>query len=80
MEYRFPAFPAQSLQRQVPCGTDRQNPARQRPGAALTSESAACSELESKAGRHAYEELNDHSDVDYRMDASLPFLYRALKP
>jgi S-formylglutathione hydrolase FrmB len=31
--------------------------------------------------RHAYEEFDDnHSDIDYRMDVSLPFLYRALKP
>jgi hypothetical protein len=31
--------------------------------------------------RHLYEEFDDnHSDVDYRMDVSLPFLYRALKP
>jgi enterochelin esterase-like enzyme len=30
--------------------------------------------------RHTYEEFDDnHSDIDYRMDASLPFLYRALK-
>jgi S-formylglutathione hydrolase FrmB len=30
--------------------------------------------------RHAYEEFDDdHSDIDYRMDVSLPFLYRALK-
>jgi len=30
---------------------------------------------------HRYEEFDDnHSDVDYRMDVSLPFLYRALKP
>ena len=30
---------------------------------------------------HTYEEYDDnHSDVDYRMDVSLPFLYRALKP
>ena len=30
---------------------------------------------------HTYEEFDDnHSDVDYRMDTSLPFLYRALKP
>ena len=30
--------------------------------------------------RHTYEEFDDdHSDVDYRMDRSLPFLYRALK-
>jgi S-formylglutathione hydrolase FrmB len=29
---------------------------------------------------HAYEEFDDdHSDIDYRMDVSLPFLYRALK-
>jgi enterochelin esterase-like enzyme len=29
---------------------------------------------------HTYEEFDDnHSDVDYRMDVSLPFLYRALK-
>ena len=35
----------------------------------------------SEAGiRHTYEEFDDnHSDVDYRMDVSLPFLYRALK-
>jgi S-formylglutathione hydrolase FrmB len=34
-----------------------------------------------KAGiRHTYEEFDDtHSDVDYRMDASLPFLSRALR-
>jgi len=30
---------------------------------------------------HTYEEFDDtHSDVDYRMDVSFPFLYRALKP
>ena len=30
---------------------------------------------------HQYEEFDDdHSDVDYRMDVSLPFLYRALQP
>ena len=30
---------------------------------------------------HRYEEFDDnHSDVDYRMNASLPFLYRALEP
>jgi len=31
--------------------------------------------------RHRYEEFDDdHSDVDYRMDVSLPFLYRAIRP
>ena len=31
--------------------------------------------------RHTYEEFDDnHSDIDYRMDVSFPFLYRALKP
>jgi hypothetical protein len=30
---------------------------------------------------HRYEEFDDdHSDIDYRLDASLPFLYRALQP
>jgi hypothetical protein len=30
---------------------------------------------------HRYEEFDDtHSDIDYRMDESLPFLYRALRP
>jgi len=30
---------------------------------------------------HTYEEFDDdHSDIDYRMDLSLPFLYKALKP
>ena len=30
---------------------------------------------------HVYEEFDDnHSSIDYRMDASLPFLYKALKP
>jgi len=30
---------------------------------------------------HTYEEFDDnHSDIDYRMDVSLPLLYRALKP
>jgi hypothetical protein len=30
---------------------------------------------------HAYEEFDDdHSDIDYRMDVSLPFLYKALQP
>ena len=30
--------------------------------------------------RHTYEEFPDnHSDIDYRMDVSLPFLYRALR-
>ena len=34
-----------------------------------------------KAGvAHRYEEFDDtHSGIDYRMDVSLPFLYRALK-
>jgi enterochelin esterase-like enzyme len=31
--------------------------------------------------RHVYQEFDDnHSDIDYRMDVSLPFLYHALKP
>jgi len=31
--------------------------------------------------RHTYQEFDDnHSDIDYRMDVSLPFLYRALAP
>lgn len=31
--------------------------------------------------KHTYEEFDDtHSDIDYRMNFSLPFLYRALKP
>ena len=31
--------------------------------------------------RYVYEEFDDnHSDIDYRMDVSLPFLYRALRP
>jgi hypothetical protein len=31
--------------------------------------------------RHVYEEFDDnHSSIDYRMDVSLPYLYRALKP
>jgi hypothetical protein len=30
---------------------------------------------------HVYEEFDDnHSDIDYRMDSSLPFLYKAVKP
>ncbi len=30
--------------------------------------------------KHRYEEFDDdHSDVDYRMDVSLPFLYKALR-
>lgn len=30
--------------------------------------------------KHQCEEFDDdHSDIDYRMDVSLPFLYRALK-
>ena len=30
---------------------------------------------------HTYEEFDDtHSSIDYRMDVSLPFLYRAVKP
>lgn len=35
-----------------------------------------------KAGiEHRYEEFDDdHSGIDYRMDRSLPYLYRALKP
>jgi S-formylglutathione hydrolase FrmB len=31
--------------------------------------------------RHTFEEFDDdHADIDYRMDANLPFLYRALQP
>ena len=30
---------------------------------------------------HVYQEFDDtHSGIDYRMDVSLPYLYRALKP
>ena len=30
--------------------------------------------------RHTYEEFDDdHSDIDYRMDVSLPFLSKALR-
>lgn len=37
--------------------------------------------LEEAAIPHRYEEFDDdHSGIDYRMDRSLPFLYRALKP
>jgi hypothetical protein len=37
--------------------------------------------LETAGIAHTYEEFDDnHSDIDYRMDASLPFLYRALRP
>jgi enterochelin esterase-like enzyme len=45
-------------------------------GARILSERLAAAGI-----RHRYEEFDDdHSDIDYRMDASLPFLYRALKP
>ena len=38
-------------------------------------------ELTQNGVKHTYEEFDDtHSSVDYRMDVSLPFLYRALKP
>lgn len=38
-------------------------------------------ELQKAGIRHAYEEFDDtHSDIDYRMDVSLPFLYKAIKP
>ena len=37
--------------------------------------------LENAGIAHHYEEFDDnHSDIDYRMDQSLPFLYRALQP
>ena len=37
--------------------------------------------LEKARVTHHYEEFDDtHSDIDYRMDVSLPFLYRALRP
>jgi hypothetical protein len=33
-----------------------------------------------KRPKGPYEEFDDdHSDIDYRMDVSLPFLYRALR-
>jgi enterochelin esterase-like enzyme len=36
--------------------------------------------LQAAGIRHTYEEFDDnHSDIDYRMDVSLPFLYRSLK-
>jgi hypothetical protein len=36
--------------------------------------------LQSAGIRHRYEEFDDtHSDVDYRMEVSLPFLTRALR-
>jgi len=37
--------------------------------------------LENAGIAHHYEEFDDnHSDIDYRMDVSLPFLYHALQP
>ena len=37
--------------------------------------------LHERGIEHVYEEFDDtHSNIDYRMDRSLPFLYRALKP
>jgi S-formylglutathione hydrolase FrmB len=44
-------------------------------GSRILSKRLAQSRIE-----HTYEEFDDtHSDIDYRMDVSLPFLYRALK-
>lgn len=38
-------------------------------------------ELDAAGIEHTYEEFDDtHSSIDYRMDVSLPFLYRAVKP
>ena len=38
------------------------------------------SRLSAAGVRHTYEEFDDnHSDIDYRMDVSLPFLYKALR-
>ncbi len=40
-----------------------------------------CKRLTQLRVAHRYEEFDDtHSGVDYRMDVSLPFLYRAIKP
>ena len=40
-----------------------------------------CARLTEAKIAHVYEEFDDtHSDIDYRMNTSLPFLYRALKP
>ena len=37
-------------------------------------------ELARRGIAHVYEEFDDtHSSIDYRMDVSLPILYRALK-
>ena len=45
-------------------------------GARILSKELSLAKIE-----HRYEEFDDnHSDIDYRMDVSLPFLYRALKP
>jgi len=45
-------------------------------GARILSKQLSVAKIE-----HRYEEFDDnHSDIDYRMDVSLPFLYRALKP
>jgi hypothetical protein len=38
-------------------------------------------ELAAHGVDHRYEEFDDtHSSIDYRMDVSLPFLYKALQP
>ena len=38
-------------------------------------------ELAAHGIKHTYEEFDDtHSSIDYRMDVSLPFLYKALQP
>ena len=46
-----------------------------------TTARASCPSACAQAGiRHTYEEFDDtHSDIDYRMDVSLPFLARALR-
>jgi len=45
-------------------------------GSRMLSKRLAAARIE-----HRYEEFDDnHSGVDYRMDVSLPFLYRAVRP
>ena len=39
------------------------------------------SKLKSMGIRHHYEEFNDnHSSIDYRLDVSLPWLYKRIMP
>jgi hypothetical protein len=70
-----------SRESQEPCAASTSTAAGATSTRSITARASCPGGSPPPASVTSYEEFDDnHSDIDYRMDVSLPFLYRALKP